>query len=146
MSAECQFSFEFRNLPAVAPERVFARIESYARETLLPAMRREHPGAAIEFRQLSSSPGLDAAEEAAITQLVRALTGDRQQRKVAYGTEAGLFAQAGIATIVCGPGYIERAHRANESVELEQLASCERFVRRLIGSLREPYGVEKYLS
>ena len=138
--AECRFSFEFRNLPAVAPEEIFARIESYARDTLVPAMRREHPGAAIEFRQLSSSPGLDAAEEAAITQLVRALTGDRQKRKVAYGTEAGLFAQAGIPTIVCGPGYIEQAHRANEYVELDQLASCERFVRQLVGGLKQRVG------
>jgi acetylornithine deacetylase len=139
--AECRFSFEFRNLPALEPEQIIARIESYARDTLLPLMRREHPDAAIEFRQLSSSPGLDATEEAAITQLVRALTDDQRKRKVAYGTEAGLFAQAGIPTIVCGPGYIEQAHRADEYVELEQLASCERFVRRLIGSLKEPYGV-----
>jgi acetylornithine deacetylase len=74
---------------------------------------------------------------------VRALTDDRQKCKVAYVTEAGLFAQAGIPTIVCGPGYIEQVHRANEYVELEQLASCERFVRRLIGSLKEPYGVDE---
>lgn len=137
---ECRFSFEFRNLPNIAPEKIFARIESYAHDTLLPLMRREHQDAAIEFRQLSSAPGLDAAEEAAITQLVRALTDDRQKRKVAYGTEAGLFAQAGIPTIVCGPGHIEQAHRANEYVALEQLASCERFVRRLIGSLGERNG------
>jgi acetylornithine deacetylase len=133
--AECRFSFEFRNLPRVAPQAVFARIEAWARETLLPKMRAEHADAAIEFRQLSSSPGLDAAEDAAITQLVRALTGDRQQRKVAYGTEAGLFAQAGIPTVVCGPGHIEQAHRANEYVALEQLAGAEQFLRRLIRGL-----------
>jgi acetylornithine deacetylase len=133
--AECRFSFEFRNLPRVAPQAVFARIEAWAREMLLPKMRAEHADAAIEFRQLSSSPGLDAAEDAAITQLVRALTGDRQQRKVAYGTEAGLFAQAGIPTVVCGPGHIEQAHRANEYVALEQLAGAEQFLRRLIRGL-----------
>lgn len=135
--AECRFSFEFRNLPTVSPEQIFAQIESYARETLLPAMRREHPDAAIDFQQLSASPGLDAAEEAAVTQLVRALTGDRERRKVAYGTEAGLFARAGIPTIVCGPGHIEQAHRANEYVALDQLASCERFLRQFISSLDE---------
>lgn len=52
---------------------------------------------------------------------------DRQQRKVAYGTEAGLFAQAAIPTIVCGSGYIEQAHHANEYVELEQPTNGERF-------------------
>lgn len=138
--AECHFSFEFRNLPGVAPEAIFGRIESWARDTLLPEMRREHPNAAIEFERLSSSPGLDAAEDAAITQLVRALTGDRERRKVAYGTEAGLFAQAGIPTIVCGPGHIEQAHRANEYVSLEQLASGERFLRRLVQGLEAGEG------
>jgi acetylornithine deacetylase len=141
--AECRFSFEFRNLPQVAPEAVFARIESYARDHLLPRMRDEHPGATIEFRQLSSSPGLDAAEEAAITQLVRALTGDSQRRKVAYGTEAGLFAQVGIPTVVCGPGHIEQAHRANEYVSLEQLASSERFLLQLIEGLNAEAGVTR---
>jgi acetylornithine deacetylase len=138
--AECRFSFEFRNLPSVAPEAVFERIESWARDNLLPKMRAEHPDAAIDFRRLSSSPGLDAAEEAAITQLVRALTGDPQRRKVAYGTEAGLFAQAGIPTVVCGPGHIEQAHRANEYVSLEQLASGERFLQQLIHGLESGTG------
>ena len=133
--ADCRFSFEFRNLPSVPPEQIIARIESYARDTLLPAMRLEHPDAAIEFRKLASAPGLDTAEQAAITALVRSLTHDTQKRKVAYGTEAGLFAQAGIPTIVCGPGHIEHAHRANEFVSLEQLASCERFLSGLVASL-----------
>jgi acetylornithine deacetylase len=133
--AECRFSFEFRNLPGVDPASIIARIERYAQEVLLPRMRAEHASAAITFRELSSSPGLDTAEEAAITQLVRALTADREKRKVAYGTEAGLFARAGIPTIVCGPGSIDQAHRANEYVSLEQLADCERFLRQLVQGL-----------
>jgi acetylornithine deacetylase len=132
--AECTFSFEFRNLPTLAPDQIFARIEAYAREELLPRMQLEHPQAAIEFSKRSASPGLDAAEQAAITQLVRALTNDRQSHKVAYGTEAGLFARAGIPSIVCGPGHIDQAHRPNEFVSLEQLAICERFLRRVIES------------
>ena len=57
----------------------------------------------IAFEMLASAPALDASEQAAITQLVRALTADRSTRKVAYGTEAGLFQQLGIPSIVCGP-------------------------------------------
>ena len=131
----CRFSFEFRNLPGVDPASIIARIDTYARDVLLPRMRTEHADAAITFRELSSSPGLDTADEAAITQLVRALNADREKRKVAYGTEAGLFARAGIPTIVCGPGSIDQAHRANEYVSLEQLVDCERFLRQLIHGL-----------
>lgn len=130
--AECRFVFEFRNLPSLDPEAIFARIERYARETLLPKMQREHASAAIEFTKIAAAPGLDAAEQAAITQLVRTLTADQAQRKVAYGTEAGLFARAGIPSVVCGPGDIEQAHKANEFVSLEQLAACEGFLHKLI--------------
>ena len=133
--SECSFVFEFRNLPALDAELVFARIESYARETLLPKMKAEHETAAIEFSKVASAPGLDASEQAAITQLVRALTNDQEKRKVAYGTEAGLFARAGVPSIVCGPGNIEQAHKADEYVALEQLLSCEVFLSKVIQSL-----------
>ena len=98
-------------------------------------MLREHPQAAIEFTRLAAAPGLDAAEQAAITQLVRGLTANQERRKVAYGTEAGLFSLAGIPSIVCGPGDIEQAHKANEFVALEQLAQCEHFLSRFIQAM-----------
>jgi acetylornithine deacetylase len=133
--AECRFQFEFRNLPTLDPEPIFARIDQYARETLLPKMQREHANAAIEISKIASAPGLDATEQAAITQLVRALTADQDKRKVAYGTEAGLFSLAGIPSIVCGPGDIQQAHKANEFVALDQLAACERFLGKFIHSM-----------
>ncbi|SAK58115.1 acetylornithine deacetylase [Caballeronia arationis] len=133
--AECSFQFEFRNLPTMDPESVYRRIEAYARESLLPKMQKEHANAAIEFSKIASAPGLDASEQAAITQLVRALTENQDKRKVAYGTEAGLFALAGVPSIVCGPGNIEQAHKANEYVSLEQLAACEAFIGKFIHSM-----------
>ena len=133
--AECSFEFEFRNLPTLDPEPIFARIDQYARETLLPKMKREHEAAAIEITKIAAAPGLDATEQAAITQLVRALTADQDKRKVAYGTEAGLFSLAGIPSIVCGPGDIQQAHKANEFVTLDQLAQCERFLDKFIHSM-----------
>ena len=130
--AECRFAFEFRNLPTLDADTIFARIEQYARETLVPRMQREHAAGAIEFKKIAAAPGLDATEQAAITQLVRALTADQARRKVAYGTEAGLFARAGIPSVVCGPGDIQQAHKPNEYVSLEQLAACEGFLRKLV--------------
>lgn len=133
--ADCSFVFEFRNLPTLDPNRVLARIESYAQGTLLPKMQQEFAGAAIEFARVATAPGLDASEQAEITQLVRGLTQDQEKRKVAYGTEAGLFALAGVPSIVCGPGNIEQAHKADEYVALEQLFACEAFLGKLIQSL-----------
>lgn len=134
--ALCEFMFEFRNLPGVDPRPIIARIEAYASDVLLPRMRAEHADADLVITELATAPALDAAEQEAITQLVRALTADRDINKVAYATEAGLFQRAGIPTVVCGPGDIQHAHKPDEFVALDQLEACERFLHKVVDSLR----------
>ena len=131
----CEFTYEFRNLASVTPQQVQERIGAYVQRELLPSMQREFAGARVEIDKLAAAPGLDASEQAAITQLVRALTGDDSVRKVAYGTEAGLFQGIGIPTVVCGPGSIEQAHKPDEFVEFEQMAQCEKFLSQLAATL-----------
>ncbi|MGN1056140.1 MAG: acetylornithine deacetylase [Comamonas sp.] len=131
----CEFAYEFRNLPGMQPEGIQAQVEAYVRDELLPRMRREFADARIDFESVAGAPSFDTAETEAISQLVQALTGDREKRKVAYATEAGLFQLAGIATVVCGPGAIAQAHKANEYVEIAQLDRCETFLRKLAQSL-----------
>jgi acetylornithine deacetylase len=131
----CRFVFEFRNLPAQDPQAVFGAIERYAQEVLVPEMQAASPRSGVAFERLVCSPAMEASEAAEITRLARALTRDDQVRKVGYGTEAGLFQQAGVPTIVCGPGEIQHAHRADEYVELEQLAACDAFLDRVVEAL-----------
>ena len=131
----CEFLFEFRNLPGVDSAAIFAAIERFARDVLVPEMRRVKPEADIVFEQIAGSPSLEADEKAALTKLVRDLTQDRDSRKVAYATEAGLFQNAGIAAVVCGPGDIDQAHKPDEFVALDQIGRCEDFLTRLIGTL-----------
>ncbi|MCO4864714.1 acetylornithine deacetylase [Cupriavidus sp. WGlv3] len=134
--ALCEFVFEFRNLPGVDPEAIYARIQAYANDVLLPKMRAEHADADLTLSKIAAAPSLDVAEQEAITQLVRALTADRDTNKVAYGTEAGLFQRAGIPAVVCGPGDIQQAHKPDEFVSLDQLAACEAFLHKVVDSLR----------
>ncbi|ASW03252.1 acetylornithine deacetylase [Paraburkholderia aromaticivorans] len=134
----CEFFFEYRNLPSEDPERFFEQIVRYAREQLEPEMRAVAGAASISFEKVGTTLALDSAEQAAITQLVRTLCNDFETRKVTYGTEAGLFSQAGIPTVICGPGDIDDAHKADESVELSQLAACDQFLRRVLDTLTAP--------
>ena len=131
----CEFAYEFRNLPGIAPDSIQTQVEAYVQQELLPRMRQEFAKARIDFESVAGAPSFDTAETEAISQLVQALTGDRTKRKVAYATEAGLFQQAGIPTVVCGPGAIAEAHKANEYVEVTQLTRCETFLRKLAQSL-----------
>jgi acetylornithine deacetylase len=132
----CRFVFEFRNLPGVSPDGIYGAIERYAQQSLVPEMHAVSPKAGIEFEQLVGSPGLEADEAAEITRLVRRLAREDKVRKVGYGTEAGLFQEAGVPTLVCGPGDIQVAHRADEFVSLEQLAACEAFLDGVIEALQ----------
>lgn len=134
--ALCEFVFEFRNLPGVDPKAIISRIQSYAGDVLLPRMRGEHADADLVITEIAAAPSLDAAEQDAITKLVRALTGDRDINKVAYATEAGLFQQMGVPAVVCGPGDIQQAHKPDEFVALDQLEACEKFLRKVVGSLK----------
>lgn len=131
----CEFTYEFRNLPGMNADALQEQIEAYIRQDLVPAMQAEHAAANIEVSSSSRAPGLSAEETAEITRLVRALTDDQETRKVAYGTEAGLFQSLGVPTVICGPGHIEQAHKANEFIDIEQLEECERFLRKMVATL-----------
>jgi acetylornithine deacetylase len=128
---ECGFDFEYRLLPGDDAEAPIAALRAFAESRLLPEMRAIRPGAAIEFTELSAFPGLATAPDAEVTQLALSLSGANGTGKVAFGTEAGLFHMAGIATVVCGPGSIEQAHKPDEFVTLDQIARCEGFIDRL---------------
>ena len=50
---------------------------------------------------------------------------------VSFGTEAGLYQALGTDVVVCGPGSIEQAHKADEFIALDQLAECLTMLDRL---------------
>jgi len=128
----CEFSFEMRNLPEINPERIFNQLQNYVRENLLPQMRKEFENAEIEIVPICSAPGFSAMENSELLHVVKKITAQKELRKVSYATEAGIFQKQGIATLVCGPGNIEQAHRANEFVLLKQLKLCEIFLKKLV--------------
>jgi acetylornithine deacetylase len=63
------------------------------------------------------------------------LAGRNRTQAVSYGTEAGHFQLAGVPTVICGPGSIEQAHRADEWIALSELEACAAFLRRLADAL-----------
>lgn len=130
---DCEFQFEARTMPGASADRLYQEIQDFA-ATLLPDMRRVEPNAAIRFEALGSAPGMNMKESDDIVKLAAALARNKPNGAISYGTEGGLFQQAGIPTVICGPGDIEQAHRPNEFVSLEQIAQCEAFMLRLIDS------------
>jgi acetylornithine deacetylase len=128
----CTFDFEVRSLPAQDPRQVAQQLRDYAEHTLLPAMQAVSAHCAIEFSELSSYPGLATSPQSQAAEWVAQFCGSREYGTVAFGTEGGLFDQAGIPTVVCGPGSMEQGHKPDEFISLEQLNACDRMLERVL--------------
>jgi acetylornithine deacetylase len=128
----CSFEFEYRYIPADNPDDLLAAVQAFIDTQCLPEMQAIDPTTSITVEELSSIPGLDTDEDDEVVQLAKALSGANSVSKVAFGTEAGLFQQADVPTIVCGPAHIDQAHKPNEFVEISQVAQCEAFMGRLM--------------
>lgn len=129
----CEFEFDVRTMPDARYEPLIDRIKQFT-DALLPEMQQVDPNASIQIECLSTTPGMRISETADLVGLVKRLSGADQVSAASYSTEAGLFQEAGIPTVVCGPGDIVQAHRPNEFVSLEQLAKCEAFLSALVES------------
>jgi acetylornithine deacetylase len=128
---DCVFHFDMRTLPQASPEALYQEIRRYA-EALAAEMRLIDADSGIDLQWVSQTVGLAAAESDAIVQWALQLSRNTTVGKVSYGTEAGLFQQMGVPTVICGPGDIAEAHRPNEFVALDQLAQCENFIDRIL--------------
>jgi acetylornithine deacetylase len=126
------FEFEFRTIAADKSSDLVKEVIDYAKTVLEPEMKAVAPEAGFDFQDRSEFAGLDTAENAEITLLAKQLSGRNSHSKVAYGTEGGLFSQAGIPTVVIGPGSIDQAHKADEFIKVTELEKCGAFLDRLI--------------
>jgi acetylornithine deacetylase len=135
LAREALITWECRTLPGRDGEAVAVRMKDIAQSEILPKYKKGAPDAAFETKTMTYYPGLALDADSAAVSLARELSGGNAVETVAYGTEAGLFQQAGIAAVVCGPGSIEQAHKPDEFVKLSELDACEKFLRRLIGKV-----------
>jgi acetylornithine deacetylase len=127
---DCWFHYEFRDLPGSDAAAMQRRLEAAARE-LEPAMRAIDARTGIRFERIGEMPAFLAPAGDPAVALAQRLAHSERTTLVAFGTEAGVFQGAGIATVICGPGSIGQAHQADEFVSLEQLARCEAFIAGL---------------
>ena len=128
---ECRFVWEFRPVPGVRERDIFAAIDAFIQESLLPEMRGIFPDAAVVTSPMASAPPLTPEPEGAAEELIRRLTGANRTGTVSFATEAGLFQDAGMSAVVCGPGSIAQAHQPNEYIDTAQLDAGEALLRKL---------------
>ena len=87
-------------------------------------MTKVFPKSLIKKEIIGEIIGFNRMEKSEACEFISSLTGDNSREVVSFGTEAGLFQEIGISTVVCGPGSIEQAHKIDEFVTLDQIKKC----------------------
>ena len=129
--------FELRYLPAEPVARLMADID--AAIAVQDARLKARGAQGIADEEIIAYPGLDLPPgKAAITALGALAADPAPGSTVSFGTEAGIFQQHGIPSLVCGPGDIARAHKADEWIALEELAAASSMMDRLSARLGTP--------
>ena len=121
---KCHVNWETR--PVVKEDGVFLNqeIDKFANEVLLPDMKKVFPDASIEKKIIGEIIGFDRENKSDACEFISSLTGDNSRQVVSFGTEAGLYQEIGISTVVSGPGSIEQAHKIDEFIVLDELKKC----------------------
>lgn len=127
--------FEIRSVLSTDPALMMHDIAAVA-EQIVAKLRERFPPARVEIEIVNSYPGFETATDSDAVQFMQSLLGAKQTTKLAFGTEGGLFAEKlGVPVVVCGPGSIAQAHIADEFIEREQIAACDRMMDHLVAAL-----------
>ena len=124
---KCHVNWETRPVNKEDGIYLNSEIDRYAKE-LLFEMKKKYPKASIKKEIIGEIIGFNRVKNSAACEFVSNITGDNEREVVSFGTEAGLFQEIGISTVVCGPGSIEQAHKIDEFIELSEIKKCLSFL------------------
>ena len=121
---KCRVDWEMRPVIKEDGEFVHNELNEFVNKELLPEMKKIFPKSSIKKEIIGEIIGFNKVSKSEACEFISNLTGDNSREVVSFGTEAGLFQEIGISTVVCGPGSIEQAHKVDEFIALDQIKKC----------------------
>jgi len=121
---QCSLEWEVRPVNKDDGDFISKNIDDFAKNILLPEMKKNNSKGNIKKEIIGEVVGFNKEETSEAANLVCNLTGDNAKDTMSFGTEAGLFQNSGISTVICGPGSIEQAHTVDEYISFDQLKKC----------------------
>ena len=121
---QCSLEWEVRPVNKDDGDFISKNIDDFAKNILLPEMKKNNSKGNIKKEIIGEVVGFNKEETSEAVNLVCNLTGDNAKDTMSFGTEAGLFQNSGISTVICGPGSIEQAHTVDEYITFDQLKKC----------------------
>jgi acetylornithine deacetylase len=130
IAEQCQLTWECRPGEEAVAADIAATIQGRF-EAFLRSLRRMAPEVAARTDLLVSVPPLRAMTDSPAVSLALRLTGRNACVAAPFASEAGLFQQAGVPAVVCGPGRASEAHQPDEFIARSQLSNCLALMYRL---------------
>lgn len=121
ISDVCTFQWDVRTIPSDKLTDILADFQSYCTQREEELKLRFAGARIVTTEHHPPVPPLDTPEDQEIVSFIRSISPIQELGTVSYAAEAGQFAEAGLQAIICGPGDIAQAHRANEFIEIKQL-------------------------
>jgi acetylornithine deacetylase len=135
----CEIEWDYRPIPGTDENEIFERYQGFISNFILPKMREKSDKYGdVKTDYLAKVPCLFPETGSSAEALVKHLAEQNSTHVVSYGTEAGIFHQkGGVPAVVCGPGSILQAHKANEYVDISELEACDKFLNRLLDVIKK---------
>jgi acetylornithine deacetylase len=132
---ECTFSVSYRPLPEGEPLAVYRQICER-----LAALDAKDEGASSRRASIAVSepmvaPGLRSPRGTSLEEALFELLDAKTCSGAPYCTDGGQFKEAGIDSLICGPGDLEQAHQPDESIGREAFESGAETVLRVLERL-----------
>ena len=124
IAGQCSIDWEMRPVNNEDKDFVKNHLSNYCKNNLLPKMQSKFAKAKIETDIIGEIPGLIPKKENEIRVIMQELLQSNSTGVISFGTEAGIFQEMDMDVIVCGPGSIDQAHKANEFISLSELEKC----------------------
>jgi acetylornithine deacetylase ArgE len=124
--SSCQVTLDCRLIPAHSSKTVLDGLRS-----IIGRLGEKNKDFNARIEIIYETPPLSVPKDAEFVKMCESLTG-APSTVAPYGTEAAVYAQQGIPSVVLGPGSVKQAHIIDEYVTLKELRSAESVYTRLV--------------
>lgn len=132
IAEHCRIVWQVRSHPGDEIGATLDEIERAAAKDIKPRFKAFAPRAGMTTCTCSSIPALLPTPGNPGEEILKRLTGKNEAQAVSFATEGGFYQQLGAPVIICGPGSIDQAHKADEFVSREQLTACASLLERTL--------------
>ena len=123
---------ELRHLPQASVDDLTAALHKAAARVCVV----ENSPNAISVEPTTSYPGLESDPKNPTISWVQKLMNSSNTTKVAFGTEAGFFAELGLNAVVVGPGDMAlNGHKPDEAIAVRELEACTAMMDKFLSHL-----------